>query len=208
MPLIVRKYNFAELKNLTKNFKYFYYHGEIQGFADTLEYFSITFPLDTLDETRLNRIKLNEFINCLILSEEKFKNNLFFHTGYFKRKNSDKFNLALKIYGNHKYGEIKDEQFFLVEEFEKELGKFIQKNNLTPEIITKDPTKFGQVTIEQTWDPRHPDPNYMFLIKEEGECNTPTNVPNEINKTNYTDDQNKNIGSKKSIWKKLLEFLK
>jgi hypothetical protein len=166
MPLIVRKHTFEKMCSLTKNYQYFYYHGAIMGIGDTYECVFLNFEFQDFSKLKEELNKFRLFMNDFLNRDKEMNDNFYIDFGYNNYKNDHRYVLLMEINGKLNYSDFSEEQFFIIERFEKIIEEYIKMNNLIPEIRTNDFTKFDKLSFERTWNPRHPDLNYMFLIKE------------------------------------------
>lgn len=166
MPEIVKKYTFEKMCSLTKNYQYFYYQGETRGIADLSEFLFLGFEFHDFNKLKEELIKISSFVDNILKNDLEINDTFYINYGYHNYKSNDGYILSVKLFGKKNYGDFLEEQFSIAERFEIVMRGYIVENNLVPEIITNDLKKFEQLTIEMTWNPRHPDPNYMFLIKE------------------------------------------
>lgn len=89
--IIIRKYIFEKLNELTKNLKYFYYQGAVNSLAETFEMFFLWFKIKNLYNVKEYKINLECFVNNIFINDKNLNENLWVQICYFSIKKDENY---------------------------------------------------------------------------------------------------------------------
>jgi len=166
MPQLIKMHKYEDFIDYTSNFKILYYSGAVLGVMDVYEEFFVDVICDSLEDEKANLEKFNSFISVL---QKKFSGYPGFENFWIRASlycpHETLTCLRFRIIINN-YIAMAPKYFGLVEKIDHMLFDFIKDNGFNVLSYKDDAHLIEKLSLEWTFDPRNPDPNYIFFLQE------------------------------------------
>jgi len=169
MPQLIKMHKYEDFVKYTNNFKILYYSGPILAIMDIDEEFFVDVFCKSIDDQEDKQLKLKQFNLFIKNLQNRFNNQRDFQKFWIRaalyRPDETVTCLRFRITINN-YIAMAPKYFGLLEQIDHMLFDFIKDNDFKVLSYKDDAHFIEKLSLERTFDPRNPDPNYIFFLKE------------------------------------------